>query len=158
MRRKKRLIMTHSFRAHYYHLIWSTKNRAPLITSEIQSTLYSYIGGIIKNHNGKLLSAGGTLNHVHLLVGLKLPDKFSDFIRDVKASSSLWMNKDLSQNQCFAWQEGYGSFSVSYSSLEKVEHYIKNQVEHHKIITFEEEYIQLLKKHKIQFDDRFVLG
>jgi len=68
------------------------------------------------------------------------------------------MNKNLSQNQCFAWQEGYGSFSVSYSSLEKVEHYIKNQVEHHKIITFEEEYIQLLKKHKIQFDDRFVLG
>jgi len=116
------------------------------------------MGGIIKNHNGKLLSAGGTLNHVHLLVGLKLPDKFSDFIRDVKASSSLWMNKNLSQNQCFAWQEGYGSFSVSYSSLEKVEHYIKNQVEHHKIITFEEEYIQLLKKHKIQFDDRFVLG
>jgi len=129
-----------------------------LITKEIQLSLYDYMGGIIKNHNGKLLSAGGTLDHVHLLVGLKLPDKFSDFIRDVKAGSSLWANKGLPHNQYFAWQEGYGSFSVSYSSLEKVKNYIKNQEEHHKIITFKEEYLQLLRKHKIEFDDRFVLG
>ena len=87
--------MAHSFRAHYFHLVWSTKNREPLINKEIQFLLYAYIGGVIKNHDGKLLEAGGMLDHVHLLVGLSLPDKFSDFIRDIKTSSSLWINKNV---------------------------------------------------------------
>jgi putative transposase len=149
--------MTHSFRAHYFHLIWSTKNRDPLIQPEIQSLLYSYLGGIVKNSNGSLLIAGGTLNHVHLLIGLSLPDKFSEFIRDIKACSSIWMKQNTSQKY-FAWQEGYGSFSVSYSSLEKVYHYIKNQEEHHKTKSFDQEYLELLKKHNLNFDNRFVLG
>ena len=71
--------MTHSFRAHYFHLIWSTKNREPLIQAEIQSLLYNYLGGIVKNCNGSLLIVGGTLDHVHLLIGLSLPDKFSNY-------------------------------------------------------------------------------
>ena len=150
--------MTHSLRAHYFHLIWSTKNRAPLINVDIQYSLHAYLGGIIRNHKGKLLEAGGTLDHIHLLIGLNLPDKFSELIRDVKANSSLWINKNFCKKEYFSWQEGYGSFSVSYSSLEKVHCYIKNQQEHHKKITFEKEYMQLLKKHQIQFDSRFVLG
>ena len=150
--------MTHSYRAHYYHLIWSTKNREPLIAKEIQDLLYAYIGGIVKFNNGALLCAGGTENHVHLLIGLTLPDKFADVIRDIKANSSSWLNKNLSSNQNFGWQEGYGSFSVSYSSIERVKNYINNQEEHHKVITFDEEYLQLLKKHQIQYDGRFVLG
>ena len=149
--------MAHSFRAHYFHLVWSTKNREPLINKEIQSLLYAYIGGVIKNHDGKLLEAGGMLEHVHLLVGLSLPDKFSDFIRDIKTSSSLWINKNAPEKH-FSWQDGYGSFSVSYSSLEKVKHYIKNQEKHHKTYSFDEEYLQLLNKHNINFDARFVLG
>jgi len=149
--------MTHSFRSHYFHLIWSTRNRVPLITKENQSSLYAYMGGVIKNYDGKLMEAGGTFDHVHLLVGLSLPDKFSDLVRDVKTNSSLWLKKNSTQ-QYFAWQEGYGSFSVSYSSLEKVKHYIKNQKEHHKTKSFDEEYLQLLKKHKIPYDTRFVLG
>jgi len=115
------------------------------------------MGGVIKNYDGKLMEAGGTFDHVHLLVGLSLPDKFSDLVRDVKTNSSLWLKKNSTQ-QYFAWQEGYGSFSVSYSSLEKVKHYIKNQEEHHKTKSFDEEYLQLLKKHKIPYDTRFVLG
>lgn len=150
--------MTHSYRAHYYHLIWSTKNREPFIAKEIQDLLYAYIGGIVKFNNGALLCAGGTENHVHLLIGLTLPDKFTDVIRDIKANSSSWLNKNLSSNQNFGWQEGYGSFSVSYSSIERVKNYINNQEEHHKVITFDEEYLQLLKKHQIQYDGRFVLG
>ena len=149
--------MTHSFRSHYFNLIWSTRNRVPLITKENQSSLYAYMGGVIKNYDGKLMEAGGTFDHVHLLVGLSLPDKFSDLVRDVKTNSSLWLKKNSTQ-QYFAWQEGYGSFSVSYSSLEKVKHYIKNQEEHHKTKSFDEEYLQLLKKHKIPYDTRFVLG
>lgn len=150
--------MTHSFRAHYYHLIWSTKNREPLIKPDVQPSLYAYMGGVIRNHDAKLLEVGGTNNHVHLLLSLKLPDKFTDLIRDIKTSSSLWMSKNCLNNSYFAWQEGYGSFSVSYSSLEKVQHYIKNQEAHHKTMTFEEEYHQLLVKHQINFDSRFVLG
>jgi len=149
--------MAHSFRSHYFHLIWSTKDRAQLITTEVQSSLYAYIGGIIRNHKGKLLEAGGTLDHVHLLIGLDVPDRFSDIIRDIKSNSSSWLKKNLG-HQNFGWQEGYGSFSVSYSSLEKVKHYIKNQEENHKTITFDEEYLQILRKHQIEFDSRFVLG
>lgn len=149
--------MAHSFRAHYFHLIWSTKNREPLISEEIQAALYIYIGGIIKNHNGKLLEIGGMPDHVHLLIGLNVPDKFTDLIKDIKTGSTLWINKNT-QTKSFAWQEGYGSFSVSYSSLEKVGDYIKNQEKHHKTSSFDEEFLQLLNKHHIGFDSRFVLG
>ena len=139
--------MTHSFRAHYFHLIWSTKNREPFISKKNQSSLYAYIGGVIKNYGGKLLEAGGTSDHIHLLIGLSLPDQFSNFVRDVKTSSSSWLKQNSSQ-QYFSWQEGYGSFSVSYSSLEKVKHYIKNQEKHHEKYSFEEEYLELLNKHQ----------
>ena len=149
--------MTHSFRAHYFHLIWSTKNREPLIQPEIQLKLYNYIGSIIQKCNGSLLRTGGIYDHVHLLVGLSLPDKFSELICDIKSSSSAWMKQHSSQKY-FAWQEGYGSFSVSYSSLEKVCQYISNQEEHHKTKTFDQEYLTLLKKHNLKIDNRFVLG
>ena len=148
--------MTHSFKAHYFHLVWSTKNRKRIIKKDIQSNLYSYIGGIIKKRNGILLSAGGTDNHIHLLVSLKLPDQFSELVRDVKANSSLWINKNSNNQKRFAWQQGYSSFSVSYSGLAKVQLYIENQEEHHKIITFEEEFRRILIKHQIKIDSRFV--
>ncbi|MGE3320156.1 MAG: IS200/IS605 family transposase, partial [Candidatus Berkiella sp.] len=117
--------MTHSYRAHYYHLIWSTKNRAPLIADEHKAAIYSYMGGIVRNHEAHLICIGGTSDHVHLLISMKLPDKYSVVIKEVKRSSSLWMNNNF--NEHFSWQEGYGSFTVSYSSLEKVIHYIENQ-------------------------------
>jgi putative transposase len=149
--------MAHSFRAHYFHLVWSTRNREPFIIEEIRCLLYAYIGGVIKNHNGKLLEAGGMPDHIHLLVGLKSPDDFSKLIRDIKTSSSLWINKNAPEKH-FAWQDGYGSFSVSYSSLDKVKLYIKNQEHHHKTSSFDKEYLQLLNLHNIDFDSRFVLG
>lgn len=149
--------MAYSFRAHYFHLVWSTRNREPFIIEEIRCLLYAYIGGVIKNHNGKLLEAGGMPDHIHLLVGLKSLDDFSKLIRDIKTSSSLWINKNAPEKH-FAWQDGYGSFSVSYSSLDKVKLYIKNQEHHHKTSSFDKEYLQLLNLHNIDFDSRFVLG
>ncbi|MFA6916766.1 MAG: IS200/IS605 family transposase [Parachlamydiales bacterium] len=112
--------MTHSYRVHFFHLIWSTKQRRPLITKELQTRLYPYLGSIATNHNGRLLEIGGMSDHVHLLIELSNIDKFSHFIRDLKASSSLWVHKNFSGLADFAWQEGYGSFSVSYSSLDQV--------------------------------------
>jgi putative transposase len=150
--------MTHSYRLHYFHLIWSTKQRFPFITPVVQSRLYPYLGAITRNHSGKLLEIGGMSDHVHLLIELSLLDKFSHFIRDLKASSSQWIHKHFPEITAFAWQEGYGSFSVSYSALQDVKKYIQNQEQHHATMSFEDEYLKFLKLHHVKYDDRFVLG
>ncbi len=150
--------MTHSYRLHYFHLIWSTKGRLPSITPDVQSRLYPYLGAITRNHSGKLLEIGGMSDHVHLLIELSLLDKFSHFIRDLKASSSQWIHKNFSNLHEFAWQEGYGSFSVSYSALQDVKKYIQNQEQHHATMSFEDEYLKFLKLHYVKYDERFVLG
>jgi putative transposase len=150
--------MAHSFRIHYFHLIWSTKQRRPQITTEIQSRLYSYLEGIVSNHSGKLLEIGGMPDHVHLLIELSNIDKFSEFVRDLKACSSLWIHKNFADLNDFSWQEGYGSFSVGYSTLENVRNYIRNQKVHHKDMSFDDEYLKLLKMNCVIYDERFVLG
>ena len=150
--------MTHSFRVHFFHLIWSTKGRKQLISEEIEPRLYSYMGGIIRNFNGQLLEIGGMPDHVHLLIELSNIDKFTHLIREVKASSSLWINQTFPTQKTFAWQEGYGSFSVSYSGLHKVRDYIRNQKRHHSKMSFDKEYLKFLKSHQINYDERFILG
>jgi REP element-mobilizing transposase RayT len=97
-------------------------------------------------------------DHVHLLIELSLLDKFSHFVRDLKASSSLWIHKNFPNLHDFSWQEGYGSFSVSYSALQGVQKYIQNQEQHHANMSFEEEYLKFLKHHHVKYDERFVLG
>lgn len=150
--------MTHSYRVHFFHFIWSTKQRVPLISSDIQLRLYQYMGAIVRNHSGKLLEIGGMPDHVHLLIELSNLDRFSHFVRDLKASSSLWIHKNFPNLIDFAWQEGYGSFSTSYSALESIKKYIQNQQQHHAVMTFEEEYLRFLNLHDIKYDDRFALG
>lgn len=149
--------MTHSYRKHFFHLIWSTKKRLPLISPELQR-LYPYMIAIAKDHTGSVLDIGGMPDHAHLLIELSSLDKFSHLIRDLKASSSLWVHKTFPNMTGFAWQEGYGSFSVSFSALNTVKTYIQNQDQHHATMTFEEEYLKFLNLHHITFDDRFVLG
>ena len=119
--------MTHSYRVHYFHIVWSTKNRVPWINPELQKRLYSYLIGIIRNHKGKLIEIGGMPDHVHMLIELSNLDKFSYFIRDLKSCSSLWIHQTFPQLKDFAWQEGYGSFSVSVSAISTVKKYILNQ-------------------------------
>ncbi|NGX42000.1 MAG: hypothetical protein K940chlam7_00274 [Chlamydiae bacterium] len=115
------------------------------------------MGGIVRNLNGTLLEIGGMPDHVHLLVYLTNLDKYSHFIRDVKAHSSLWANKNYPTLDKFEWQKGFASLTVSYSSLEGVKNYIKNQEEHHKTMTFEEEYLKFLDGQNVKYDKRFVL-
>jgi putative transposase len=157
-KRRQKGYMTHSYRLHYFHLIWSTKKRLPQISSDVQSRLYSYLAVITKNHSVKLLEIGGTSDHIHLLIEFSLLDRFSYFIRDLKASSSLWIHNNFPHLHDFSWQEGYGSFSVSYSSLEGAKTYIQNQEHHHATMSFEEEYLKFLKLHRVKYDERFVLG
>ncbi len=150
--------MTHSYRVHYFHLIWSTKERRPLIVPDVQTRLYSYIAAIVKNHSGKLLEIGGMTDHIHMLIELSNLDNFSYVVRDLKAASSLWIHKNFPDLDRFSWQEGYGSFSVSYSALEQVKKYIQNQEQHHTGMTFDEEYVKMLNLNNVKYDERFVLG
>jgi putative transposase len=142
--------MSHSYRSHYFHIVWSTKEKRKFIDADIKNRLYHYICGIAKNNGGDVLQIGGIEDHLHLLLELKNPDKFTQIIRNMKSYSSLWIHKTFPQYRRFSWQEGYGSFSVNYGGLEQVRNYIANQEEHHKVRTFEEEFNLLLKKHGIE--------
>jgi putative transposase len=138
----------------HYHIIFSTKDRLPLITDDLRSELHSYLGGIIKNQGGTPLAIGGTADHVHLLAGLKPTLRLSDVIREIKSSSSEWINKQ--RRKKFTWQKGYGAFTVSPSGIENVRNYVLNQMEHHRRKTFQQEYIEILELSKTEYDERFL--
>jgi putative transposase len=138
----------------HYHLIFSTKDRLPLITDDWQEDLYGYLGGIVKNQGGIMLAVGGISDHVHLLVGLKTSHRLDFFMRELKASSSGWAHRE--KNPKFAWQNGYGAFAVSATNLEKVRAYIRNQAAHHKGRPFQQEYVDILKKSGIEYDEKYL--
>jgi putative transposase len=138
------------------HFTWSTAGREPCLERDIRDDLYSYIGGIMNNKNAKLLSAGGMFDHIHLLASLPSTISIADFVNAVKANSSRWVHESSSSHRNFAWQEGYGAFSVSKSEEKKVVAYIGNQEKHHGKRTFKQELITLLKKHEIKYDERYL--
>ncbi len=150
--------MTHSFKILFFHLIWSTKGRQQWITADVRQRLYPYLGGIIKHQGGELIEIGGMPDHIHLLIKQEILDGLSNHIRDLKANSSRWVYQNFPGKKEFAWQEGYGSFSVSYSAVPQVREYIINQEKHHSSMTFEDEYKKFLKGCGISYDERFVLG
>ena len=150
--------MTHTHKGHFFHLIWSTKNRALWIDTEIQADLYAYMGGIVKNHSGSLIEIGGMPDHVHLLINLRNLEKYSSLIRDVKAHSTMWIHKKFPVLRDFEWQEGFGSFTLHFSLVDNVRNYIQNQEKHHQSMTYEQEYLKFLEAQNIDYDDRFVFG
>ena len=150
--------MPSTWTQNFYHALFSTKNRAALITSEIEARLYPFIGGIVRDENCALLAIGGTSDHVHLLVRYPPSLAHSDLLRHVKGRSSKWINETFPVRGRFSWQEGYGGFTVSKSAVSQVERYILNQKEHHKKVDFKLEFLELLKKHGVQFDELDVFG
>jgi putative transposase len=146
--------MPQSFACLHYHLIFSTKKRVPLLTPELQPRLFDYIGGILRAENGFLVVAGGASDHVHLLATLSRSTSVSKALRIIKAKSSRWIHETCADKPHFAWQSGYGAFAVSYSNLDSVRQYIARQAEHHKVKSFQDEFIEFLKRHKIEFDER----
>jgi len=147
--------MSHSYSCNLVHCVFSTKNRVDLIPAKIREKLFAYMVGIAKNLQIEILAIGGTANHVHILMGLPANRTISDTVRSLKANSSRWMRE---QEREFQWQEGAGSFSVSPSQAEIVKAYIRNQGEHHKKRSFEEEFVALLQKSGVQFDRKYVFG
>jgi REP element-mobilizing transposase RayT len=141
-----------------YHLVFSTKNRKPLITKALQKDLYPYIGGIIRNEGGTLLEIGGVADHVHILVKFKPTKSVSEMLNRIKAKSSKWINEEKFKFRKFQWQDGFAAFTVSESQVRFVRPYINNQEVHHRRQSYYDEIRALLKKHGIEYDDRYLLG
>lgn len=147
--------MPHTYSQNYQHIVFSTKERRKLVDKSMQPKLWAYMAGIARNHEFLVLANGGMEDHVHLLIQLPPVLSVAEAVSLIKTNSSRWMNE---HGMKFAWQEGYGDFSVSRSSLSTVESYIVNQEQHHRKMTFEDEFVGLLKKHGIEFDPRYVFG
>jgi REP element-mobilizing transposase RayT len=148
--------MAHTFTHLLTHIIFSTKNRRPLLDADLKARLFPYLGGIIRAHDGKASIINGPMDHVHILASLAAKHSLSDLMRELKADSTGWIHKNFPNQKSFAWQTGYGAFSVSHSNLAEVEKYITNQEEHHRRVSFQEEFVVFLKKHEIQYDERFI--
>ena len=136
------------------HLVFSTKNRIPIINKEIEDQLHAYFTGILKNLKCPSLQAGGTEDHVHILCCLSRTIAISDILEEVKKSSSKWMKIRGFHN--FSWQNGYGAFSIGESQRDKLIHYIQSQHEHHKKVIFQDEFRNLLRLYNIEWDERYV--
>lgn len=144
--------MAHTYASTFLHCIFSTKERKPSLPAERMADLYAYFGGIAQSEGFTLVASGGTTNHVHLLLALPTTMSLGTAVQKLKGSSSRWLGKE------FAWQQGYGAFSVSPSQVPKVKRYIAGQEEHHRKRSFEEEFTEMLRKCGVEYDPRFVFG
>ena len=148
--------MTQTLANLLFHAIFSTKDRTPSIGAKLKPDLLAYLGGIARELGGKLLAANGTADHVHLLLSLPPTLTLADAMRVIKTNSSRWVHATRGGTQSFAWQAGYGAFSVSQSNLSQVIRYIQAQGKHHRRVSFQEELVAFLRKHKIEYDERYI--
>ena len=148
--------MAQSYTSLLYHVTFSTKDRRPSLTPALRTRLHPYLGGAVRALGGAALAVNGPDDHVHILMRLR-PDKaLSDVMRSIKANSSSWLRETFDACRAFYWQAGYGAFTVSTSQAEGVRAYIAGQTEHHRKVTFQEEFLALLKGHGIEHDARYV--
>lgn len=150
--------MAHSFNQVYIHFVFSTKHRKPLIKPEFEKQLWAYIGGIGKHNGFHIITCGGMPDHAHILLELPKTKTISQTIQKIKGVSSKWLNDHHFPLRNFAWQAGYGAFSIGHSGLKHAIRYIHNQKKHHKHKTFKDEYIDLLEKYNVKYDERYVWG
>ena len=148
--------MAHTYTSLLIHVIFSTSGRAPLLTGEMRPEVHAYLGGILRELDAIPIAIGGTADHLHLLTRLPADLAISDCLRIVKANSSRWVKVRWPQRRHFAWQGGYGAFSVSESSRAAVIRYIRDQAQHHRRTSFQDEFLTLLKKHRVEFDERYL--
>lgn len=149
--------MAHTYTSLYYHIVFGTKSRVPHIKPEIEQRVWEYIGGIARDNGMSALQVGGVEDHIHVLV--KAPPIFAPakIAQLLKGGSSLWIRTHFPELRGFAWQDGYGAFTVNKSIVESVERYIRNQREHHSKISFQDEYLEFLKKHGVEYDEKYLL-
>lgn len=150
--------MPHSYSSTLTHCVWSTKNRHRFLKAELRERLWPYIGGIARENDMIALAVGGIEDHVHVLLSLPATMPLSKAVQLLKGGSSKWIHDTFPMHRDFAWQEGYGAFSVSISGVEETKDYIANQEVHHRTKTFEDEFVAFLKRHRIEYDERYVFG
>ncbi len=150
--------MGNAFTKLLFHVVFSTKYRQPLIHEGMREELYAYMEDTLRRRDGVLLAIGGMPDHVHLLVRLKADMAVSKIVQAIKAHSSKWIHTHPNLPREFAWQNGYGAFSVSESRSREVWRYIQSQEEHHRQVSYETELRSLLARHRVAFDPASLLG
>lgn len=148
--------MANTYSQCYIHLIFAPKHRQALINKAWSAELEKYITGVIKNNKHKLLAIGSMPDHIHILIGYNLNQLIPTLVEIIKISSNKWINERKFSKSKFEWQSGYGAFSYSRSQLDSVVKYILSQDEHHRKMTFKEEYISFLEKYEIEYKDEYV--
>lgn len=148
--------MAHTYSNLLTHVVFSTKDRQPFIDASLKPDLLAYVGGIVRELKGEEMTAKTMPDHIHLLLWLPPTVAVADVLRVVKTNSSRWVHQTRSGHRGFAWQTGYGAFSTSQSNAAVVAKYVRDQETHHRRISFQEEFIALLKKHKIAYDEHYL--
>lgn len=148
--------MSQSLSSILVHVIFSTKNRIPLIHKEIEQNFHSYIVGIAKEYKVHIYEIGGIEDHIHILISLPRTMTISKFVEEIKKGSSKWIKTKGAQYRDFSWQNGYGAFSIGYSNFDALRNYIQRQREHHKKMIFQDEMRLFLKKYRISFDEKYL--
>jgi len=147
----------HSFVSCLIHCVWSTKNREPWLIPDLRERLWPYLGGIAKQNQMKTLAIGGAADHVHILLSLPATLSVAKAVQLLKGNSSKWIRETFPKMSSFAWQEGYGAFSVGISGVDATMTYINNQTEHHPKRTFREEFIAMLQKHHFEYEESMLV-
>lgn len=148
--------MPNTFTQLYIHIVFAVKGRNSLISDVWENYIYKYITGVVQGKGQKMLRINGMPDHIHFLIGMKPDCNLSDLVREVKKSSTNFINESNFTKFKFSWQSGFGAFSVSHSQLDKVIRYILSQKDHHKRRSFKDEYIELLRKYMIEYDERYL--
>ncbi|MBI1745354.1 MAG: IS200/IS605 family transposase [Acidobacteria bacterium] len=150
--------MANTYTSLHYHIVFSTKNRIGYLKPESQHRVWAYLGGVAREHQMTALQVGGSDDHIHALVMAPATRAPSQIAQYLKGDSSKWIHQEFPEWRGFGWQDGYSAFTVSQSNVPEVIRYIQNQREHHHQKTFQEEYVEFLKKHGISYDERYVWG
>jgi len=148
--------MANTFSQIYIQAVFAVSSRQSLIKPAFQEDLFKYITGIVRNQGQKLICINGMPDHIHLLVGLRPAMALADLVREIKADSTNFINKNRLVRGRFCWQEGYGAFSYGHSQLNTIIRYVQNQEKHHECRSFKNEYFALLRKFDIAFEDKYV--
>lgn len=150
--------MANTYTSLQYHVVFSTKNRQPFLVEAIRERLFAYLGGIARENGMTAFEIGGVADHVHLLLSIPASLALSKAVQLLKGGSSHWLKETIPDMIDFAWQDGYAAFTVSRSQLDGVQAYIGSQPEHHRTKMFVEEYRAFLTRHRIEYDERYLLG
>lgn len=150
--------MANTYTSLNYHVVFSTKNREPFLRDEIRGRLWPYLGGIARENAMRAFAIGGVADHVHLLLAIPPTMSVAKAVQLIKGGSSHWVKETVAEMTSFAWQDGYGAFTVSESQIAAVKEYIQQQAEHHRRKSFAEEYREFLQRHQIELDERYLLG